>query len=91
MHRVCRHPHTRKLTGGLASAQKSMDSLNEVITDAKPAVQGFSRNTLPEVDQLVHDLRIMAASLSSVAEKIDQGGAGSLVGAPKLPDYKPAK
>ena len=30
----------------------------------------------------------MAASLSSVAEKVDQQGAGSLIGQQKLPDYK---
>jgi phospholipid/cholesterol/gamma-HCH transport system substrate-binding protein len=30
----------------------------------------------------------MSQSLSSVADKIDRGGAGSIVGSPKLPDYK---
>ncbi|MBN2971193.1 MCE family protein [Roseomonas aeriglobus] len=84
-------PAMANLNRAIGSAQKSMDSLNEVITDAKPAVQGFSRNTLPEVNQLVHDLRVMAASLSAVAEKVDQQGAGSLIGSPKLPDYKPKK
>jgi phospholipid/cholesterol/gamma-HCH transport system substrate-binding protein len=32
---------------------------------------------------------VMSTSLASVAEKLDQGGASSLVGSPKLPDYKP--
>ena len=84
-------PAMVNLNKAIGSAQKSMDSLNDVITDAKPAVQGFSRQTLPEVNQLVHDLRVMASSLSSVAEKIDQRGAGSLIGSPKLPDYEPKK
>ncbi|WP_294289106.1 MlaD family protein [uncultured Sphingomonas sp.] len=84
-------PAMANLNKAIGSAQKSMESLNDVITDAKPAVQGFSRNTLPEVNQLVHDLRVMAASLSAVAEKVDQQGAGSLIGSPKLPDYKPNK
>ncbi|KQN25523.1 mammalian cell entry protein [Sphingomonas sp. Leaf33] len=84
-------PAMANLNKAIGSAQKSMDSLNDVITDAKPAVQGFSRNTLPEVNQLVHDLRVMAASLSSVAEKVDQRGAGALIGSSKLPDYEPKK
>lgn len=84
-------PAMGNLNKAIGSAQKSMESLDAILTDAKPAVQGFSKQTLPEVNQLVHDLRVMAASLSAVAEKVDQGGAGSLIGSPKLPDYKPSK
>jgi phospholipid/cholesterol/gamma-HCH transport system substrate-binding protein len=47
------------------------------------------RRPIPEIGQLVQDLRVMSTSLASVAEKLDQGGASSLVGSPKLPDYKP--
>ena len=81
-------PAVANLNKAIGSAQQSMDSLNDILKDAKPGVQGFSKQTLPEVNQLVHDLRVMAASLSSVAEKFDQGGAGGLIGSPKLPDYK---
>ena len=35
--------------------------------------------------------REMAIALQSVAEKVDRGGAGSLIGSPKLPDYDPKK
>jgi len=62
-----------------------------MIGDARPGVQTLTKQTIPEVGQLVHDLRQMSAALTSVAEKIDQGGAGSLLGAPKLPDYKGKK
>jgi phospholipid/cholesterol/gamma-HCH transport system substrate-binding protein len=41
--------------------------------------------------QLVRDLRAMSESLNSVASKIDQQGAGALIGGPKLPDYKGGK
>jgi phospholipid/cholesterol/gamma-HCH transport system substrate-binding protein len=33
----------------------------------------------------------MSQALTSVAEKLDRGGATSLIGQPKLPDYKPGK
>jgi len=84
-------PVVGNLNKAVMAAQHSMETLDATIGDAKPAIQGFSRTTLPEIDQLIQDLRVMAASLSNVAAKIDQGGAGSLVGSPKLPDYKPQK
>jgi phospholipid/cholesterol/gamma-HCH transport system substrate-binding protein len=84
-------PAAANLNKAVATAQKSMESLNAAIGDARPGLQAFSKQTIPEVGQLVRDLRVMSASLTSVAEKIDQGGAGALVGSPKLPDYKPKK
>lgn len=84
-------PVTANLNKAIASAQHSLEQLDGLVGDARPGVQAFSKQTIPEVGQLVHDLRIMAASLTSVAEKIDQGGAGSILGAPKLPTYNPGK
>src|SRR3569623_22320 len=81
-------PTIANLNKTIASAQHAMETLDAAVGDARPGLQSFSKKTIPEVGQLVHDLREMAASLSSVAEKIDRGGAGSIVGSPKLPDYK---
>lgn len=84
-------PAMANLNRAIGSAQKSMESLDSLLSDAKPAVQGFSKQTLPEVNQLVRDLRVMSAALSSVAEKVDQGGVSSLAGPARLPDYEPKK
>lgn len=73
----------------VARARSSMDNLDAVLKDARPGVQAFSKQTLPEVGLLVHDLRDMAEALSGVADRLNQGGAGSLVGSKKLPDYEP--
>ena len=81
-------PAAQNLNKAVAAAQHSMQSLDAAIGDARPGLQAFSKQTIPEVGQLVHDLRQMSQALTAVAEKIDQGGAGSLVGPPKLPDYK---
>lgn len=81
-------PTIANLNRTIASAQKSADTLNAAIGDARPGLQNFSKQTVPEVGQLVRDLRLMTQSLSAVAEKIDQQGAGSLIGQQKLPDYK---
>ena len=79
------------LNDAIKSAKASADTLNAAIGDARPGLQAFSKKTIPEVGQLVHDLRAMTESLSSVAQKLDQGGAASLVGPKKLPDYEPGK
>jgi phospholipid/cholesterol/gamma-HCH transport system substrate-binding protein len=44
---------------------------------------------MPQVALLVRDLRQMSQALREVTEKIDQQGAASLIGSPRLPDYKP--
>jgi phospholipid/cholesterol/gamma-HCH transport system substrate-binding protein len=84
-------PTIANLNKTIASAKKSMDTLDLLFSDARPGAQAFSKKTVPELGQLIQDLRQMAQSLSSVAEKLDSGGASSLVGSPKLPDYKPKK
>ncbi len=71
------------------AAGHSMEALDATLAEAKPGIQAFSKQTLPEVGQLVRDLRVMAESLTAVAGKLDQGGAGSLIGSPRLPDYQP--
>ncbi|MBN8817029.1 MAG: MCE family protein [Sphingomonas sp.] len=81
-------PTIANLNKTISSAQRAMETLDSTISDARPGLQNFSKQTIPELGQLIHDLREMAASLSSVAEKIDRGGAGSIIGSPKLPDYK---
>ena len=81
-------PTIRNLNTTIRSAQASADALNGAIQDVRPGLKTFSARTLPEVNQLVLDLRKMSEALANVAEKVDRGGAGSLIGQQKLPDYK---
>lgn len=80
-------PMMADLRETIRSAKQSMDALDQTIKAAQPGVQQFSQRTMPEVGLLIRDLRRMAQSLQAVAEKIDQGGAGSVIGSPALPDY----
>ena len=84
-------PTIANLNRTIAAAKTSMETLDTTIGEARPGIQAFSKKTIPEVGQLIQDLRVMSQSLASVAEKIDQGGAGAVLGSPKLPDYKPKK
>lgn len=71
------------------AARRSMENLDAAVTDARPGLKALSTQTVPEVSQLVRDLTEMSAALSAVANRLDQGGAGGVLGGRKLPDYKP--
>jgi phospholipid/cholesterol/gamma-HCH transport system substrate-binding protein len=73
------------------AAETSMNNLDAAIGDARPGLQAFSKQTIPEVGQLVRDLREMSDSLSAVSQRLNQQGAGGIIGGQKLPDYKPRK
>ena len=73
------------------AAEGSMRNLDAVLSEARPGVQAFSKQTIPEIGQLVRDLREMSASLSAVSQRLDTQGVAGIVGGQTLPDYKPRK
>ncbi len=72
----------------LKSANNSIRTLESAISDARPGLKTFSETTIPEANALIRDLRRTSASLSSLTDKLDQQGAGAVLGGSKLPDYK---
>lgn len=84
-------PVAKNLATTLDSASKSLLALEGVLKNAQPGAERFSNKTLPEVDQLVEDMQALTKSLTNVADRLDQGGAGSLLSAPALPDYEPGQ
>lgn len=84
-------PAMANLNQAIASAKRSMDTLDATLNDARPGVQSLSQRTIPEIGQLVGDLRTMSMSLSSISERLDRGGATGLIGSQRLPEYKPGK
>lgn len=81
-------PAMADLRKALRSAETSMAQLNKVLGAAEPGLQSFTDTTIPEANALLRDLRRTSASLSGLTEKLDQQGAGALIGGSKLPDYK---
>jgi phospholipid/cholesterol/gamma-HCH transport system substrate-binding protein len=79
------------LRKAIASMQRAAENLDAVITDVRPGMQNLSKNTLPEANRLVRDLRDLSQSLQGVSERLDQGGVSGVLGPQKLPDYKPGK
>ncbi len=84
-------PVAKNLATTLDSASKSLLALEGVLKNAQPGAERFSNKTLPEIDQLVEDMQALTKSLTNVTDRLDQGGAGSLLSAPALPDYEPGQ
>jgi len=61
------------------------------VNSAKPGLKAVSTQTVPAVNQLIRDLGDTAASLRALSGRLDNSGAGGLIGGPKLPDYTPRK
>lgn len=73
----------------IRSAGVTLDTLDATLKGAQPGVESFTRDTMPQIGLLVRDLRQMSRAILAVTEKLDQQGAGGLIGSPPLPDYKP--
>ena len=82
-------PAAEDMRKAIAGVQHAADNLDAMITDARPGIQNFSKNTLPEANSLVRDLRELSAAMTALTERVDQGGVSSALGPQKLPDYKP--
>jgi phospholipid/cholesterol/gamma-HCH transport system substrate-binding protein len=82
-------PLVQDLRNTIQAAEQSMAALNATISDARPGVQALTKQTIPEVGQLVRDLRATTESLRSVTERLDREGALSILNGQKLPDYEP--
>ena len=63
--------------------------MQATLGDARPAARQLSESTLPAAEAAIRDLRATTRALRNVTEKVDDGGAGALIGGGKLPDYKP--
>ena len=84
-------PAAEDLRRTIASAQKAADNLDAMIADARPGIQNLTKSTLPEANKLVRDLRDLTGSLSQFSDRLNNDGALGVLGAEKLPDYKPGK
>jgi phospholipid/cholesterol/gamma-HCH transport system substrate-binding protein len=71
----------------LQSADRSMRQLEAAVGDARPGIQAFTNQTLPEVGQLMRDLRETSESLRDITDRLNQRGVGGVIGGQRLPDY----
>lgn len=84
-------PLVADLRRTVGNADRTLAAIESAANDAKPGIQAFSKQTMPEIGQLVVELRQISESLGAVAAKIDEDPKSALLGGRKLPDYEPAK
>jgi phospholipid/cholesterol/gamma-HCH transport system substrate-binding protein len=82
-------PMIADLRATIQSAKTSTEKLNALLDDARPGVQTLSKDTAPQIDQLIRDLSDMAETLTATANKFSSGSG--LLGGRRLPTYKPGK
>ena len=70
-------------------ANSSLTKVDELVGAAKPGVDALATRTVPELGQLIGDLRAVTTSLGAVAAKLDEDPASALVGGRRLPEYDP--
>jgi phospholipid/cholesterol/gamma-HCH transport system substrate-binding protein len=78
----------QQLRTTLKSVQGAADALQGTVNSAQPGVKQFNEKTLPAVNDAMRELQATTRSLREVTDKINDRGVSSIVGSPKLPDYK---
>jgi len=84
-------PLAADLRRAAVSTQATMAKVEAIASNAQPAVDMLSNQTLPEVTQLIRELRETSGRLGAVAAKLDEDPAGALIGGRTLPEYQPPK
>ncbi len=84
-------PLVADLRQTIRRADQTLAAVETTANAAQPGIKAFSTQTVPEIGQLVRDLRDVTNSLGAVAAKLDEDPAGALVGGRRLPDYQPEK
>ena len=73
----------------LKSVDKAAAELERLLADTRPAASQLKTSTLPQAEAAMRDLRSATRALRDITEKINDEGAGALIGGQQLPDYKP--
>ncbi|KLE33759.1 MlaD family protein [Aurantiacibacter luteus] len=73
----------------LASARDAAAALEQAMANVEPLTRQLSQDTLPAANAALRDIRATSSSLRQITERIENEGAGGLIGGPALPDYEP--
>jgi phospholipid/cholesterol/gamma-HCH transport system substrate-binding protein len=84
-------PLINDLRNTIRAAETSLANVDAVVGEARPGVQALTKQTIPEVGQLVRDLRETSDNLKAITGRVEREGALSILGGQKLPDYEPKK
>jgi len=79
----------QELRGTLRGANEAATALAATLEDTRPAARQLRESTLPAAEATLQDLRTTSRSLRAITERLENQGAGALIGGQQLPDYEP--
>jgi phospholipid/cholesterol/gamma-HCH transport system substrate-binding protein len=74
----------------MQGAESVMKDLRTTLKSGQPAVASLSDTTVPELNKLMTNLQALTRSLQATAEKLESGGATSLLSGEAVPEYEPS-
>lgn len=78
-----------ELKRAIVTAEATLQRVDRLAKAAEPGVNSLSTQTVPQVNQLVADLRDVSQQMGALAAKLDEDPLGAVTGGRPLPDYEP--
>jgi phospholipid/cholesterol/gamma-HCH transport system substrate-binding protein len=82
-------PMVAELKRAIVSAEATLTRIDSLAKAAEPGINSLSTQTVPQVNQLVADLRDVSQQMGALAAKLDEDPLGTVTGGRPLPDYQP--
>jgi phospholipid/cholesterol/gamma-HCH transport system substrate-binding protein len=82
-------PMITELKRAIVTAEATLARVDSLAKTAEPGVNSLSTQTVPQVNQLVADLRDVSQQMGALAAKLDEDPVGAITGGRPLPDYEP--
>lgn len=82
-------PMLKELHGTVQRANQTLATLDQTLQSAQPGVESFSQQTLPQIGELVIEMRDMSSALGAVANRVNKNQNSLIFGGSKLPEYEP--
>ncbi len=82
-------PLVAELKRAVVTAEATLQRVDALAKSAEPGVASLSTQTVPQVNQLVADLRDVSQQMGALAAKLDEDPLGAVTGGRPLPDYEP--
>lgn len=81
-------PMMRDMQKLARQANQTLAELDKALAEARPGISQFSDNLMPEAARLIVDMRELTVTLNNLAERVENGAIGALIGGEELPEYE---
>lgn len=82
-------PLLTELKRAIVTTEATLKRVEQLTATAEPGVNSLATQTVPQVNQLVADLRDVSQQMGALAAKLDEDPVSALTGGRPLPDYDP--